>query len=107
MHLVASPAKRLELLQIGLEQALHAASAGVASQREGAAAQALPQDKRFADPLWSGEVIYRNRLIELIQYRPTTKTTHPEPVLLIPAWLLGGSGLVGLVYHLIYRRAPA
>ncbi len=35
-----------------------------------------------------GEVVLRNRLVELIRYTPQTKTVHPEPLLIVPSWIM-------------------
>ena len=60
--------------------------AGVPSPEENAEAQRFQAGRDVA--ITPGQVVYRNRLIELIRFDAETHKVYPEPILIIPPWIM-------------------
>ncbi len=72
-------------LQRGAEQLLADWERLIAGKPPVGAENFIPGEHVAVTP---GEIVYRNELIELIQYKPQTAKVHADPVLIVPAWIM-------------------
>jgi len=72
----------------GGESLAHGFRNMVLDARQSGKQAALPLQPGRDVAITPGRVVLRNALIELIQYTPSTATVHPEPILIIPAWIM-------------------
>ncbi len=84
-------ATRGQNLAQGLQHLLEDAGRTVTAPPDGAAAnpEVGPNPEvGHSVAVTPGKVVFRNHLIELIQYAPATQHVAPEPVLIVPAWIM-------------------
>jgi Poly-beta-hydroxybutyrate polymerase (PhaC) N-terminus len=86
---------QLEAISSLGETALHAATSEQhrdAPLDAGAKALALLEVRAllacFALAVTPGKIVHRTPLAEVIQYRPATDRVRPEPIVIVPAWIM-------------------
>ncbi|MCV3271876.1 PHA/PHB synthase family protein [Roseobacter sinensis] len=88
--LATNPEALARTVETGGRNLVHGAvSAAAYAQRAFRKARKRPSKVVGRDvAVTPGKVVFRNHLMELIQYSPQTATVHPEPILIVPAWIM-------------------
>jgi polyhydroxyalkanoate synthase len=69
----------------GLQNLMEDIQHNLLSETEDGESEFMPGKNLAVTP---GKVVFRNRLIELIQYSPSTDKVAAEPILITPAWIM-------------------
>ncbi|HVY83590.1 MAG TPA: class I poly(R)-hydroxyalkanoic acid synthase [Caulobacterales bacterium] len=91
--LMTNPAALRALLQTHGQSLLHGVENLANDLKRGQGVLAISQTDLNAFRLGEnvattpGEVVFRNEILELIQYAPTTETVHKAPLLIFPPWI--------------------
>jgi polyhydroxyalkanoate synthase len=91
--LMTNPAALRTLLQTHGESLLKGVDNLAADMKRGQGTLAISQADLNAFKIGEnvattpGQVVFRNELLELLQYTPTTETAHKAPLLIFPPWI--------------------
>ncbi len=81
-----------ETIRTGGGNLIHGVQSAIEDMQRNASGKPAPGFETFEVgknmAITPGRVVFRNHLIELIQYEPQTKTVYKEPVLMVPAWIM-------------------
>ncbi len=91
-HVWSNPEVLQQTLNSGGQNLMHGAANWWRDAMAVATGGAPKDAEKFAPgvavALSPGKVVYRNRLIELIQYAPAGRQVYPEPLLIVPSWIM-------------------
>ena len=81
-----------ETIRTGGKNILHGAQSAITDAQRTISGLPAPGLENFIVgknlAITPGRVVFRNHLIELIQYAPQTESVYKQPILMLPAWIM-------------------